>query len=329
MSLIMESILKEQKISTRRERLKTMARRLEDAYDKMLSRVKAQDNIKEKIGMAALMWVSHSERPLKLDELRYALAVEIGSVDFDLENAPSKKTLSDCCQGLLAVDEASTVRLAHSTLRHYLSEHPDFVDRAHSAMAETCLTYLNFRQFKSPLTSELPDLIQTPFLGYSSIYWGAHARRNLSDSAKSLALNLFNDYGDHISVKLLLKHVLDPDDFSNIEGFSSFTGLHCASFFGIVGIVAALMGVDGCDVEQMDCVGNTPLMWAARNGHERAVELLRGLGDITPNLPCRSNQALPLHDKRKRVEELPPQDPPPKAAPGDLGSKRHKPPCDL
>ena len=313
----MESILKEQKISTRRERLKAMARRLGDAYDKMLSRVKAQGEIKEKIGMAALMWVSHSERPLKVDELCHALAVKIGSADLDPENVPSIKTLSDCCQGLLAVDkEASTVRLVHSTLRYHLSNHPDFIGRAHSAMAETCLTYLNFRQFKSPLTSELPDPIRTPFLGYSSIYWGAHARRKLSDYAKSLALKLFDDYGDHISVKLLLKHALDPDDFNNIEGFSSFTGLHCASFFGIVGIVAALMGVDGCDVEQMDCAGYSPLMWAARNGHERAVELLRG--------PCRSSHTPPLHAKRKRVEALPPQDPPPEDDSDDLGPKRQK-----
>jgi len=330
-SLIMESILKEQKISTRRERLGEMTRRLKDAYDKMLSRVKAQGKVREEIGMAALMWVSHSERPLGADELCHALAVEIGSVNLDPENVPSINTLSDCCQGLLAVDKkASTVRLVNSTLQDYLSAHPDFAGRAHPAIAETCLTYLNFQQFKSPPASEPPNPIRTPFLGYSSIHWGVHARRKFSDRVKILALELFAHYGDHISVKLLLKHALNPDDFSKIECFSSFTGLHCASFFGIFEIVDVLVTREGCDINQKDCVGNTPLGWAARNKHERVVELLRGRGDVTPNIPCRSSSSPPLYAKRKR-EEKPPlsQDPTPESAAGDLGSKRHKPHCGL
>ena len=303
LSLIMESILKEQMVSTRREALKARAKHLVDAYDKMLSRVKAQDKAKEEIGMAALMWVSHSQRPLRADELCHALAVKIGSVDLDPESVPSIRTLLDCCQGLLAVDkEASTVRLVHSTLRRYLSTHSDFSGRAHTAMAETCLTYLNFQQFQNPPTNEPPDPIQAPFLGYSSIYWGAHARQKLSDRAKCLALKLLTHYGDHLSAGLLLEHALDPVDFSKIKGFSSFTGLHCASFFGIAEIVAALMGIPGCDVDQEDCVGNTPLKWAARNNHESVEGLLRERGDVALSIPSRSSSSPPLHAKRKRME---------------------------
>lgn len=185
------------------------------------------------------------------------------------------------------------------------------------------MTYLNYQEFKSPPTSELPDPVRTPFLRYSSVYWGAHAKRELSDCAKSLALKLFNDYGGHISVRLLLKHVLDPSDFNNIKGFPLFTGLHCASFFGIVEIVAALMKMEGYDADQVDCVGNTPLMWATQNKHEEAAKLLRGRGDVTP-IPCGSSHTTPLHAKRKRVEELPPQNPAPGNATGIRRSKRHK-----
>ena len=332
-SLVMEAILKEQKVSTRRERLKAMTSGSMGAYDRMLSRVRAQGEIKEEIGMAALMWVSHSERPLRVDELCHALAVERGSAVLDPENVPSIETLSDCCQGLLAVDkEASTVRLIHSTLQYYLSNHPDFVGRAHSVIAETCLTYLNFQQFKGPPTSGLSNPARTPFLRYSSIYWGAHAKRELSDCAKLLALQLFDDYGDHISAKLLLKHISNPSRFNDNKDSSSFTGLHCASFFGIVDIVAELIEVDGCDVNQIDCVGNTPLAWAVQNGHEGVVELLREREDITPDILCRSSHTPSLHatnHKRKRVEELPPPESSPKALTNGLGSKKHKPPCGI
>jgi len=67
--------------------------------------------------MAALMWISHAERPLQAGELCHALAVELGSTDFDTSNAPSISTLVGYCQGLIAVDrEASAMRLVHFTL---------------------------------------------------------------------------------------------------------------------------------------------------------------------------------------------------------------------
>ncbi|RPA88445.1 hypothetical protein L873DRAFT_1584699, partial [Choiromyces venosus 120613-1] len=63
--------------------------------------------------------------PPQADELCHALAVQIGSTDFDVGNIPSMSTLVNCCQGLITVDkEASTVRLIHFTLQEYLSAHP-------------------------------------------------------------------------------------------------------------------------------------------------------------------------------------------------------------
>jgi len=303
---MMEAILREQRTSTRRERLKGVASALRGTYDRMLYRVKAQGEIKEKIGMAALMWVSHSERSLRVSELCHALAVEIGSVDLDPENVPSIETLLNCCQGLLVVDkEACTVRLIHSTLHEYLSTCPNLFDRAHSTIAETCLTYLNFQWLKGLPTSDLSDPVRTPFLGYSSIHWGTHAKRELSDCAKSLALKLFDDYDGHISVKLLLKHVSNPDHFSGIKGFSSFTGLHCASFFGIFEVVAELVKRNGYDLNQRDCVGNTPCKWATQNRHERVVKLLQERNDVASGAPYRSSHTPPPHPasrKRKEVE---------------------------
>jgi len=57
------------------------------------------------------MWVpvSHSERPLHVDELCYALGVEEGSTNLDIRNNPNPPP------------------------------------KPHPATAEACLTYLNFR----------------------------------------------------------------------------------------------------------------------------------------------------------------------------------------
>jgi len=66
-------------------------------YGATLGRIKRQGEEKARLGMTALMWISHAERPLKVDELCHALGVEIGSPDIDDDNAPSIGTLLSCC----------------------------------------------------------------------------------------------------------------------------------------------------------------------------------------------------------------------------------------
>ena len=145
------------------------------------------------------MWISHAEWPLGPDELSHALTIELGSKNFNPANAPSISTLVSCCQGLITVDkEASTVRLIHFTLKEYLSAHPDIFSRPHSTIAEICLTYLNSQQVKDFPANSYPDTRDAPFLEYCSVHWGVHAKRELSDCAKSLSLELLREYDRHI-----------------------------------------------------------------------------------------------------------------------------------
>jgi len=233
--------------------------------------------------MAALMWISHAERPLNPDELLYALAIEIGSPDLNSDNILSTGTLLACCQGLIVIDkEASTVRLIHFTLQEYLRAHPQLFGTAHSTIAETCLSYLNSRQIMALSAGPFPDLQDTPFLEYSSLYWGIHAKRDLSEGAKLLALKLFGGYGSHISTKILMK--ANGWYYPGLDSKPTLlSGLHCASAFGIDEIVAGLAEVEGCDIDQGDDFGHTPLMWAAGGGNEGVVEILLGRYYANPN----------------------------------------------
>ena len=234
---------------------------LGDIYGATIERIKAQDGGKSRLGMTALMWISHAERPPQADELCNALAVQIGSTDFDVGNIPSMSTVVSCCQGLITVDkEASTVRLIHFTLQEYLSAHPDIFSNPHSLMAEICLTYLNSQQVKALLTTPSPNTQSASFLEYCSVYWGVHAKRELSDSARSLALKLLEeDYGQ-ISTKILLKQI-KHFYYWNYNTFSPFSGLHCASFFGIVEVVVDLIKMECYDINEEDFFGwwTTPM----------------------------------------------------------------------
>ena len=264
---------------------------LEDAYSETLSRIKGQGEEEARLGMAALMWISHSERPLKARELCHALGVEIGSPDLDSDDVPSIETLLGSCQGLVTVDkEASTVRLIHFTLQEYLRARPQLFGNAHSTMAETCLSYLSSHQVKALSTSPPRDLQGIPFLEYSSLYWGVHAKRDLSDCARLLALNLFDNYNNHVSPKILLSAQKAHFFHVDFDKPSRFSGLHCASFFGIVEIVAGFVEMEDCDINQTDSKDCTPLMWAAQNGHEGVVKMLLARNDVNPEKPDKHGQ---------------------------------------
>ena len=70
-SLVMDAILEETTAYDRRQKLKAMTEGLDlkDVYGATLERIKEQGGGKARLGKAALMWVSHSERLLQLDEL--------------------------------------------------------------------------------------------------------------------------------------------------------------------------------------------------------------------------------------------------------------------
>jgi len=258
---------------------------LGDVYGATIERIKAQGGGKSRLGMKALMWISHAERPLKVEELCHALAVELGSTDFNSGNVPSMSTLVSCCQGLITVDkEASTVRLVHFTLQEYLSANPDIFTTPHALIAEICLTYLNSEQVKVISSDWYLDLSDTPFLEYCSLYWGVHAKRQLSDRARSLALELLQGDDIHISTRLLLTQVEELYLWNSDTNFQ-FSGLHHASFFGISKLVAALIEMECCDTNGGDFWGCSPLFWAARNGHEEVVEILLEQEAVNPDKP--------------------------------------------
>ena len=278
---------------------------LESVYAQTLQRIKEQEGDRSRLGIEVLMWMSHSERPLRIDELRHALAVQIGLKDLDPKNIPPRDTVLGSCLGLVVVDDqTSTLRLIHHTLQEYLSC-PGILPHSHETLAETCLAYLNYEQVKGLLADRLPSFQNMPFLEYSSLYWGDHAKMGLSDRTKSLALELLTRYDNHISATLLFNKVQSYDSPPVIDHL--FTGLHCASYFGIVEVVVVLIEMEGCDVNQGDCKGFTPLTWAARRGNEAVVRLLLIRGDVGHDEADNAGQT-PLwwasHKGHKGVVEL-------------------------
>ena len=92
------------------------------AYGATIGRIKAQKGDRARLGMVALVWISHSERPLNVGGVCHALAVEVGLTDINANNVSSILTVLGCCHGLAAVGRgSSTTRLIHFVLKEHLS----------------------------------------------------------------------------------------------------------------------------------------------------------------------------------------------------------------
>ena len=262
---------------------------LDTVYDQTLQRIREQKGDRSRLGMEVLMWVSHAERPLRIDELCHALAVEMEATDLDPENIRPQDTLLGSCLGLAVVDkETSQVRLIHYTLQEYLSR-PGVLPDAHRTLGQTCLAYLNYDQVKRipadnvSTRRRMATLRKMPFLEYSSLHWGRHAKIELSHHATSLVLDLLNQFDQHISSVLLAKRIC-PSWLGPLS-HRPFPGLHCASYFGIDEVITTWIEMESYNINQRDFMGVTPLSRAAWQGNQAAVALLLTRDDIGPNEP--------------------------------------------
>jgi len=297
-SLYMDAILGEITLSRRRKKLDEMTKGegLGDAYTGTLLRIQAQPGSKSKLGMEVLMWISHTERPLHVDELCHALGVE-GSIDLDIGNIPAIETLLACSLGLVTVEKSSsTVRLVHYTLQEFLSNNTNLFPNPHSIIAEVCLTYLNFphvRSFSPTLRSVPPT---APFVEYSSCYWGTHARLEPTESLNTLALKLLDGYDKHISSKVLLLHGVRTEEqpFDRDGVPAGFTGLHCAAYFGCLELTVALLETNKGAAQATDFHGNTAIAWASRRGNEGVVRVLLEWSEVHSDAPSRKYGSAPL-----------------------------------
>ena len=292
-SLSVDTILGEVTIGRRREKLEEMTRNngLSDVYTAKLNEVKAQKGNRAVLGMNVLMWVLYSERTIFPQELCYALGVEIGSTDLDLEKVPSFRTLISSCLGLVTVKSvsksSSIMQLVHSTLQEHLLSDPTLFDSPHSKIAEVCLTYLNYAIVRdlSPTLDSAPSTI--PLLEYASCNWGEHARRGMTENVRILALRLLDKFDEHISARLLLSRYnqdgADSPYFPGRGGPIGFTGLHGVAFLGIVEILAPVFEMKEWDVNATDNTGSTAFTWAVRRGREEMVKILLEREEVNPD----------------------------------------------
>ena len=139
----------ENRLAMQRKMLQTVTTTgvdLNSVYSQTLQQIKEQKGDLPRLGMGVLMcqWVSHAGRPLLIDELYLALAVDMEATNLDPQKIRLQDTVLGSCLGLVMVEKkTSLVRLIHDTLQEYLSR-PGILSGVHKILGETCLAYLNY-----------------------------------------------------------------------------------------------------------------------------------------------------------------------------------------
>jgi hypothetical protein len=142
--LHLESLAAKPTIKAIRDTLKHLPKGLSDTYDIVMLRIDGQSEEDRKVAHSALTWVANAKRPLTIEELRTALAIEPDARQLDKDNLMDIAIILAACAGLVIIDKRySIVRLVHYTTQEYLDkiQAEKFPD-AQTNITHTLLTFL-------------------------------------------------------------------------------------------------------------------------------------------------------------------------------------------
>jgi hypothetical protein len=256
---------------------------LTEVYRKTMDRILNHNPNLSMLAKRVLAWVSHARRPLRVEELRHALAVEKGASELDPENLCLMKTLLSACVGMIVVDkQRNTIRLVHLTAREYINEYgPNKPKEIETDITSTCMTYLSFRTIRHEVCDSISALEKLfklhPFLDYAARYWGDHAQ-DVEEELKVELMKFLKDK-DVVSISFkALHHEPQRDSTPSRRPFQSLpsgqSALHVVAYWNLCITAKELISNNIDSVSHADAHGWTPLHWAAARGHQDMTSLL-------------------------------------------------------
>ena len=205
----MEPLAEQMNKKNIRKALHTLPKEPDETYDQTMKRIQSQRPGAVRLVEQVSAWISNARRPLSMEELQHALAVEPGDVGtsqilipgnailtmefaqtrFDVDSITAGEKLLSVCAGLVTVDrESKVIRLVSYTTQDYFQRaRRELFPTIQHDIAEACITYLELDDFESDafrpgeedllVTDELSS--RYPFLDYAGENWGHHASNNI------------------------------------------------------------------------------------------------------------------------------------------------------
>lgn len=273
-------------------RLKSLPKGLTKAYEANLKRILNQEEEEDKIlTLKILLWIANANRPLSRRELLEALSIRYGTKEKD--TGGTDRDFTTFCAELVYYDHDDFYHLVHTSLRDYLFEvrNSTLIEledyrvmqlHAERLLAEACLTYLLFEQFKAGPVRTADDLAQmlkeNPFLRYAAHNWGFHVALAAEDAPADLVW----EFVDNVNARNLAMQVTMAEE--NVYPFpGSSSPLHILAYFGLSTFanerseLRALKGqVDGFGLSPLDYAmterGRAMCLWLLETEEDSVVE---------------------------------------------------------
>ena len=160
------------------------------AYTDTWKRIENSDKGYRELAYRVITWITSSRRPLFLNQLQYALAIEPEDESFDHDNLPDPETIMSVCGGLVNIDQETTnIRFAHYTAQEYFERRrEELFPKASEQLATVCIRYLMF-----DVVPDADDIRKShTFAGYAACCWSEHVRNSGSEETSGHALNLLS-----------------------------------------------------------------------------------------------------------------------------------------
>ncbi|OTA59075.1 hypothetical protein K449DRAFT_448129, partial [Hypoxylon sp. EC38] len=271
-----------------KDHLKTYINRLpqtlEEAYDKILSRSRDPAMARRLLSIVVV-----ARRPLSLGEMAVVLAIKENHKTYtDLDLEPEKRfcqKIREIC-GLFITIANSRIYLLHQTAKEFLVNYQplhkparhclrwkhslELID-AHRILAEVCVRYLLFDEFKmSSLLSHRKPGNRFRLFDYSAEHWITHYREANFQSDDPIQDCIFRLLDQKWSI-LWYRTSYDPNMQQPVE-CSAFI---LVSYLGFEQLARRLLTARERRIRLDETAsGLTPLGWAAQGGHDAVVRLL-------------------------------------------------------
>lgn len=260
------------------------------------------------LAKTVLIWLANVHRPLAIESLCEALAVDHTQLQLNRSAAPTADSVITCCQGLTKIDDHDMVSLTHPDIGQCLSSHwsKDY-KKVKTDLSITCLAYVLLATFVDGPSAHqevvLARFHEYPFLSYAADNWAAHAQETQSKEIHDLVMDLFNQPNKLASAMQMkecrnLSATSDSNEFeAAAQRVRSMSALQMAVRLDLRDVVHVLLQKHA-DVMQLDTQGFAILDEALRGKDWNLFQTLYEKAAINTRGPS-DGLAIKLHPRVK------------------------------
>jgi Ankyrin repeats (3 copies)/Ankyrin repeats (many copies) len=277
----MQRIAKSSSLAEINNKLDELPDTLDGMYVSIFQAIEKQSSSFGTETTRVLSWIFRAKRPLLVRELQQATTTFPGKRRSAELKYPEAAHLVDCCLGLVTIDERSIIRFVHFSVQEFLEQKSYLLD-TDCTIASTCLYFLCFDNFATGECASheaLRELLRdVPFLEYAASYWVIHGKGCSEPDFVNLALKFLSSEPHLACAAQVAGYGGRSSDGSGRALSQKVSGLHVVASFGLESLALALLEDHRISVDVLDDHGQTPILYAAKQGHTAMVELLASRG---------------------------------------------------